>query len=332
MIPVNVLLVALSFGLSLRAQSYSATYLPSNAPNHSEKGQIGTNKCGTAANQTSLCQNAYLNSLDDFCLFAPPKPGKGSAIGDSEQIEVSWCMKDGYGTRLIPDGSIHGAHFVQTPDFVQITGTGALTSLNIPKGDEGGELDPHGADGNGNPIGGLVFSSAFGNLEQIHEWTNYMSSTEFCFRACKPGPKAPQWCEHVYDLLGCEWNMPANYAAGTFEQCLGDSGLPMGVYGSSTFEQGAPNTPPPHPIPKSSSCSKMSTIKNGAIITGSSILPSTTSTSISITATSTSLSSATATGKSSGGVLTIGLPGWERFVITAGTLLIGSMVGAVIVL
>jgi hypothetical protein len=32
-------------------------------------------------------------------------------------------MKDGYGTRLIPDGSIHGAHFVQTPDFVQITGT-----------------------------------------------------------------------------------------------------------------------------------------------------------------------------------------------------------------
>ena len=23
----------------------------------------------------------------------------------------------------------------------------------------------------GNPIGGLVFSSAFGQLEQIHEWT-----------------------------------------------------------------------------------------------------------------------------------------------------------------
>jgi hypothetical protein len=46
-----------------------------------------------------------------------------------------------------------------------------LTSLNIPKGDAGGELDPHGADGNGNPIGGLVFSSAFGQLQQIHEWT-----------------------------------------------------------------------------------------------------------------------------------------------------------------
>lgn len=55
--------------------------------------------------------------------------------------------------------------------FLQITGVGDLTKLNIPKGDAGGELDPHGADGNGNPIGGLVFSSAFGKLEQIHEWT-----------------------------------------------------------------------------------------------------------------------------------------------------------------
>lgn len=88
-----------------------------------------------------------------------------------QQYEVSWCLRDGYGTRLIPNGTIKGAHFVQTPDFVQITGTGDLTQLNIPKGDEGGELDPHGADGNGNPVGGLVFSSAFGTLEQIHEWT-----------------------------------------------------------------------------------------------------------------------------------------------------------------
>lgn len=48
---------------------------------------------------------------------------------------------------------------------------GDFTSMNIPAGDTGGELDPHGADGNGNPIGGLVFSSAFGELEQIHEWT-----------------------------------------------------------------------------------------------------------------------------------------------------------------
>lgn len=39
---------------------------------------------------------------------------------------------------------------MQTPDYVQITGVGDLTSLNIPAGnDGGGELDPHGATGNG---------------------------------------------------------------------------------------------------------------------------------------------------------------------------------------
>ena len=55
----------------------------------------------------------------------------------------------------MPNGTILGAHFVQTPDYVQITGTGDLTKLNIPAGDSGGELDPHGADGNGKT---LVFS------------------------------------------------------------------------------------------------------------------------------------------------------------------------------
>lgn len=80
---------------------------------------------------------------------------------------VSWCIQvcctpralsvsltfiisqSGYGTRLIPAGAIKGAHFVQTPDYVQITGIGDLTSMNIPAGDAGGELDPHGATGNG---------------------------------------------------------------------------------------------------------------------------------------------------------------------------------------
>ena len=34
----------------------------------------------------------------------------------------SLTLQPGYGTRLIPDGSITGAHFVQTPDYVQVTG------------------------------------------------------------------------------------------------------------------------------------------------------------------------------------------------------------------
>lgn len=40
-------------------QTYSATYLPSNAPDHTQTGQYGTNQCGTQSSQDSLCQNAY---------------------------------------------------------------------------------------------------------------------------------------------------------------------------------------------------------------------------------------------------------------------------------
>jgi len=258
----------LSAVLQAHAQTYSATYLPSTAPDITEEGQTGTNKCGTASNQTSSCQNLYLNSVDDFCVFAPPTP---NPVATDERIEVAWCMKDGYGTRLIPDGTMKGVHFVQTPDFVQVTGMGDFTSMNIPAGDTGGELDPHGADGNGNPIGGLVFSSAFGELEQIHEWTNFMSATIFCFRACKPGPMAPQWCGHIWDVMGCAWNMPANYDTGVFENCQGDSGLPMGIYGTSTFTQVVdPITPSAHPIPSSSLCTTLTTIGNGASPTNAS--------------------------------------------------------------
>jgi len=71
---------------------------------------------------------------------------------------------------------------------------------------------------------------------------NFVSDSLFCFRACKPGPMAPTWCQHIYDVTGCYWNMPANYSAGVFEQCLGDSGE---VSFAPAIKR-APN-PDPHP-------------------------------------------------------------------------------------
>jgi hypothetical protein len=88
------------------------------------------------------------SDVDDFCLWAPPSVG---SIGDTERDEVAWCTKSGRGTRTIPNGALKGVHFVKTPDYVQVTGQGDFTKINVPKGDEGGELDPHGSDGNGNP-------------------------------------------------------------------------------------------------------------------------------------------------------------------------------------
>ncbi|GJE85190.1 hypothetical protein PsYK624_012680 [Phanerochaete sordida] len=311
--PLTFALLSLPF---VRAQTYSATYAPSSLPDQTEEGQSGTNKCGTSNHQDSMCQNVYMNGVDDFCFYAPPQPGANATIGDTERIEVSWCLKDGYGTRTIPPNTIQGAHFVQTPDYVQITGVGNLTQVNIPAGDSGGELDPHGADGNGNPIGGLVFSNAFtGQYVQVHEWTNYMSDTQFCFRACKDGANAPALCQHIYDEMGCAWNMPANYSSGVFERCEGDSGEPMGVYGTSTFSQGDPSTPPAHDPPASSACTTVPSI-GVASLSGSSAPTSTGAPSGSASGSSRATSGSTgsapsATGGSpSGAVSTFTSPGW----------------------
>ncbi|WVQ85133.1 hypothetical protein IAT38_007298 [Cryptococcus sp. DSM 104549] len=252
---------------------YTATYDAANLPASSEEGQYGTNACGTTAHQDSNCQNVYVNSVDDFCLWGPPSTtsdegDKTAKIGNVEQIVVSYCLKDGYGTRLIPDGTITGAHFVKVVSdkvsYVQVTGVGDLTKLLIPAGDDGGELDPHSWTGLGNPQGGLVFTNAYtGAYEQAHEWTSFMSYNEFCIRACRDGPNAAGYCEHIYDLLSCQFTVPGDMGEG-FDECEGDpTDEAPGVYGGYTFHQDDPSTPAPHPAGATSKCTAYSTIGGG---------------------------------------------------------------------
>lgn len=154
------------------AYPHSTTYVPgpSSLPQTSEAKQAGTNACGTGSSQSSMCQNLYLNSATDFCLWGPTGP-KPQGIGDAERGVVSYCTKAGRGTRTIPDGTLKSVHFVKTPHYVQVSGTGNFENIFISAQGGGGELDPHGADELGNPIGGLVFSNAFGKgLMQVHEW------------------------------------------------------------------------------------------------------------------------------------------------------------------
>ena len=79
------------------------------------------------------------------------------------------------------------------------------------------------------------------------------------FRACV-GADAARQCNHIYDLMGCYWNMPANYDPGVFESCDGDVGEPMGVYGGSVWYQGVEPTPGPHGTPSSSNCHTVPTV------------------------------------------------------------------------
>jgi len=228
--------------------------------------QFGYNQCNsTTEGQSSLCQTSFLNSADDFCLWAPSKPD--SLIADTEGEEVAWCTKPGRGTRLIPSGALKGIQFMRTPDYVQIIGFIDQEQINIKKGDYGGELDPHGADLRGNPLGGLFYSTAFsGNndtYQQVIEWTNFMGGDAFCIKACDPaGPNAAHFCEHIFDRIGCSYNMPNQAQNGTFESCLGESQDYPGVYTENgqvmTYTQ-PPEGVAPSPtytpkMPASSSC------------------------------------------------------------------------------
>jgi len=194
--------------------------------------QSGTNICNeTTAGETSQCQTAIVNSIEDFCLYGLPALAN---VGDTEAAAVTYCTNSSHGGRPIAAGSIYQAQFTYFEQYVQITGLIDQTKLNIIAGDYGGELDPVGADYRGNPLGGLMYSTIFspnGTLEQIQHWTQFIGSDSFCLRLCQPGSyNATLNCEHIYDRIGCQYNMPHTVSNNTFETCYADMGLPVGRY------------------------------------------------------------------------------------------------------
>ena len=290
-----------------------------NGPTNPSSPQLNT-----PINQTSTSRLASINSVDDWCTFGPP--GTGQPLADVEEITVAYCTKPRNNARVIPDGSVTGAHFVKTPLYVQLMAVGDFTSIGFMAGDEGGELDPHGATGMGNPIGGNVTSNVSGEDVFYEEWMNYASANQICFRVCIAGtdvaPTALE-CQHTLDVMGCNWVMPGNYNDGVFETCDGDSAYPPGLYPegngqTSTFVQyftgvysvngvtysytnGSPDESTPqvaYSTPATSNCKTTSTIANGI---KSLVASHTTSSSSMAKSTGTaSAASASNTGSSSG--------------------------------
>jgi len=212
--------------------------------------QFGYNECNsTTQNQQSLCQTLFLNSLDDFCMWSSTEPN--DTIGESEAREVAWCTQPTHGTRVIPPGAITGAQWLYAKDYLQVVGFIDQSQVNLDPTDEGGELDPHGADEQGNPLGGIVFTNGFSmnsgsyqaqrqsnssastNFTQVIEWVNFIGGGIFCLKMCSPAdPEAPELCQHIYDEIGCNYNALANYGSinGTFSVCDSDDMSPPGVY------------------------------------------------------------------------------------------------------
>jgi hypothetical protein len=91
-----------------------------------------------------------LNSQTVFCSFLPPRPGE--SIGESEATAIAFCTRltpDAPGAKRFPAGFIRSAHFVQTPDYVQVTGTINRAAYKLSKSDGGGQYDPSAPPGAG---------------------------------------------------------------------------------------------------------------------------------------------------------------------------------------
>ena len=98
------------------------------------------------------------------------------------------------------------------------------------------ELDPHGAYGDGNPIGGNVTSNITGSDQHfaewmvcpcylsLHTWASdlksppssqlYIDYNQFCLRVCTNANStysAEHMCWHELDEMGCQFVMPGNY-------------------------------------------------------------------------------------------------------------------------
>ncbi|KAJ6602287.1 hypothetical protein B0H10DRAFT_1923311 [Mycena sp. CBHHK59/15] len=247
----------------------------------------------TTIDQTSMARLLSVNSIDDFCIFAPPYLAK---IPDTEGIEVAWCTMPRNNARVIPDGTFSGVSFLKTDFYVQIYGFGDFTKLNIAPNDGGGELDPHGATGAGNPEGGNVTTTIVDGIDEpIAEWMLYIDNNQFCLRACTNANStysAAFMCWHELDEMGCEFVMPGtyNYQGGIYETCDADVAYPPGWYpevsgGTTTFSTfaqyatgvytggdgretsytvGDTVTPAgPYSTPRSSNCVTQASISNG---------------------------------------------------------------------
>jgi len=252
--------------------------------------QSGYNQCNsTTENQNSLCQTLIVNSISDFCIWAPPTPN--SDIADTEGIEVAWCTKKGHGTRGIPPGTFTGLQVLVNSNYVQYVGFINQPNVYMQANDSGGELDSGGQDEAGNPMGGLVYTDAFSSdnttLDQAPWWTEFIGGGIVALKVCNPsGPNPTGYCQHTLDRIGIEYNMPNNAVNGTFEVCDSDAMDIPGVYtsGSQTLSYAQPaetvpiGTLPYTPrIPSSSNCQ---TYQSSALFTDfASLVPSTTAAS-----------------------------------------------------
>ncbi|GLB45555.1 putative macrofage activating glycoprotein [Lyophyllum shimeji] len=182
-------------------------------------GQTGYNICNsTTQNQDSLCQTAFVNSIDGGFLLPflraslplpPPLPSllpvganqtqlhrRRRRRRDGRVVHEAWARHAAH-----PRDTLQGVQFMRTPDYIQVVGYIAQSRINLKDDDYGGEMDPHGADLRGNPSAASSIPTP-GPAAKTNTH-NFLGTRFFCIKACDPSKaNAARYCEHIFDRIG----------------------------------------------------------------------------------------------------------------------------------
>ncbi len=124
-----------------------------------------------APSLSGMGRQAHIRSANDFCLYLPPDPTTQNLV-EAEADAVAYCINAVNGTRPMPDGFLQSAVYLQTPNYVQVTGTFDPLVMNINPADCGGEYDSHGAAGIGNPAGAFIDNGS-------KDWFQFLGSCDY---------------------------------------------------------------------------------------------------------------------------------------------------------
>ncbi|ORZ07127.1 hypothetical protein BCR42DRAFT_463132 [Absidia repens] len=137
-----------------------------------------------------------LKSKSDFCSFLPPNPGDNVAA--TETRGKPFCTKVNLSNegRVFPAGFIRSAHYVETSNYVQVTGRMDRSKYKLKSSDGGGQYDHRDVDN--------VTCNGY------KYWVNMLEPdvNQYCIRCCRNQKD----CNLGISTYGCKRVVPGDYS------------------------------------------------------------------------------------------------------------------------
>lgn len=135
-----------------------------------------------------------LNSNTSFCSFLPPQPGDN--VGATENDGIPFCTNTTLGGQLFPTSFIQTSHYLNTSDYVQVTGTFNRTAYSLSESDGGGQYDNRDIED--------VTCNGYKYFVNLVE----PDVQVFCIRCCQ----SQSDCNLGASTYGCEKVVPGDYS------------------------------------------------------------------------------------------------------------------------